>query len=124
MIDDLQELNRLIARHWLGILSKEEEAYIEFAPVCVGHLSQSAVELTRLLTQLREERWTALSIGALNQRYLQFVRLAATDTSLESIDALVRLGITMRQAEFFRRLSDADLDRLAFGAQAPWCDLR
>jgi hypothetical protein len=119
MIADLSELNRLIAQHWLGHLSQEEEAYVHYASVCIGQLEHSAHELTQLLSRLNEERWAALSTGELNQRYLRFVRLAATDASLDSIDSLVRLGITMRQAAFFRALSDADLERLAFGCAGP-----
>ena len=46
------------------------------------------------------------------------VRLAHADVArLQAVQRmLLRLGITLRQAEFFRSLSDDDLDRLAFGS--------
>lgn len=119
MIDDLRDLNRLIASHWLGRLESHEAAYVEFACACVGQLAYSAAELTQLLARLREERWNLLTIGELNRRYLTLIRFAANDTSVDGLDMLARLGITLRQAAFFRSLCNEDIDRLAFGAAGP-----
>ena len=119
MIDDLRDLNRLIASHWLGRLESDEAAYVELASACIAQFAYSAAELTQLLARLREERWNHLTIGELNRRYLTFIRLAANDTSVDGLDMLARLGITLRQATFFRALCNEDLDRLAFGAAGP-----
>jgi hypothetical protein len=119
MIDDLRQLNRLIASHWLGHLDAEEGAYVDFASVCVGQLAHGATELTQLLSRLQQQGWNLLSVGELNRRYLAFARLAAKDATADSLDMLVRLGITLRQAAFLRTLSDEDLDRLAFGCAGP-----
>jgi len=119
MIDDLRQLNRLIASHWLGHLDAEEEAYVNFASVCIGQLTHGATELSQLLSRLKQESWSPLTVGELNRRYLTFVRLAARDASVESLDMMVRIGITLRQAAFLRALSDEDLNRLAFGCAGP-----
>lgn len=115
MIDDLRNLNRLIAMHWLGPLDPDQEDYVDFASVCVGRLTHSATELTQVLARLKEERWNRRTVGALNRRFLSIARLAARDASTEGLDMLVRLGLTLGQAAFLRSLSDADLNRLAFG---------
>ena len=119
MIDDLRDMNRLIASHWLGRLESDEAAYVEFASACIAQFAYSATELTLLLARLHEERWNLLAIGELNRRYLTLIRLAANDTSVDGLDMLARLGITLRQATFFRALCNEDLDRLAFGAAGP-----
>ncbi|MCC7082094.1 MAG: hypothetical protein IT530_15585 [Burkholderiales bacterium] len=119
MIDDLRSLNHLIVRHWLGELGSDEAAYLDFSSVCIGQLAHSAEELKQLSCRLKEERWTAFSVGELNRRYLSLVRLASMDDSGARVDGLVRLGITLRQAAFFRTLSDHDLERLAYGCSGP-----
>jgi hypothetical protein len=119
MIDDLREINRLIARHWLGKLDPDQEDYIGFTPVCVGQCSHGAAELAQVLARLKEDAWSRHSVGELNRRYLTFARLAARDMSAEGLDMLLRLGLTLRQAAFLRALSDSDLDRLAFGSAGP-----
>jgi len=119
MIEDLKELNRRIATHWLGHVSQEQDAYLGFASVCVARMVHNATELRQILTRLKQEDWTLLTVGELNHRYLTFARLVARDSTIESIDLLVRLGITLRQAAFLRTLSDDDLERLAFGGTGP-----
>jgi len=119
MIDDLRELNRLIAEHWLGELDRDQKLYIGFASVCVGQFAHSAAEFRQLLTRLKQEAWNRRTVGELNRRYLHFARLAARDGSAEGLDMLLRLGLTLRQAEILRSLPDSDLDRLAFGCAGP-----
>ena len=41
-MDELFELNRSIAEHWLGKLDREQEDYLSLKPVCVGELPHSA----------------------------------------------------------------------------------
>ncbi|MPZ45611.1 MAG: hypothetical protein GEV05_19915 [Betaproteobacteria bacterium] len=119
MIDDLKQLNRLIASHWLGRLNAEQEAYLDHTRVCIGRLAHSTAELTLLLNHLKQESASALHVGELNRRYLTFVRLAAKEANAGRPDLLIQLGITLKQASWVRNLSDEDLDRLAFGISAP-----
>lgn len=119
MIDDLRDMNRLIAKHWLGELDPDQENYLSFTSVCVGQFSHSAPELIQVLARLKEETWNRRTVGELNRRYLAFARLAARDASAEGLDMLLRLGLTLQQAVFLRDLPDADLDRLAFGSTGP-----
>ena len=119
MIDDLQLLNRLIARHWLGRLDADQEAYLKHTRVCIARLAQSTAELTLLLDFLKEANPTALQLGELNRRYLLFVREACMEANTEHPDLLIRLGITLEQAGWLQKLSNDDIDRLAFGCGAP-----
>lgn len=119
MNDDLTQLNRVIASHWLGRLDPEEEAYLSHTHVCIGQLAHSAEELARLLDCFRQERPSSLAVGALNRRYLTFARLAAKDAMGGNADMLVKLGLTLTQAHWLGHLSDEDLDRIAFGIGSP-----
>jgi hypothetical protein len=119
MNDDLTQLNRVIAAHWLGRLDPDEEAYLSHTHVCVGQLAHSAEDLARLLDCFRQERPSSLAVGELNRRYLNFARLAAKDAMAGNPDMLVKLGLTLRQAQWLGHLSDDDLDRIAFGIGTP-----
>ena len=119
MIDDLQQLNRLIARHWVGCLNADQEAYLCYTGVCIARLAHSTAELTLLLDFLKQEDRSALHVGELNRRYLLFVREACIEANAERPDLLIRLGITLEQASWLRKLSNDDIDRLAFGCGAP-----
>lgn len=118
-MDDLEKLNRRIAAHWLGNLDADQEAYLGYASMCVGQLTHSASELVELLRGLKQKQFDALHVAKLNRRYLRFARLAAKDAAAGKLDMLVRLGITLEQAELLRNLTDDDLDRLAFGWERP-----
>jgi hypothetical protein len=123
MMDDLQELNRLIAAHWLGSLDADEEAYLSHTRVCIGQLTHSATELARLLDWLKQKGSSALAIGQLNRRYLDFARLAAKDAIAGRPDTLVRLGITLKHAQWLSKLTDDELDRLAFDWGRPLVEI-
>ena len=123
MLDDLQTLNRLIAVHWLGHLDPGEEAYLIHTRVCIGQLTHSATDLARLLDWLKQKRPSALAVGELNRRYLNYARLAAKDAVAGNPDTLVQLGITLRQAQWLSQLSDADVDRLAFDWGRPMVEI-
>ena len=118
-MDDLEKLNRRIAAHWLGNLDADQEAYLGYASMCVGQLTHTASELAELLNDLRQKHFHALHVAKLNRRYLRFARMAAKDAAAGKLDMLVRLGITLEQAELLRNLTDDDLDRLAFGWDRP-----
>jgi len=119
VIDDLQQLNRLIASHWLGRLDADQEAYLNHARVCIGKLAHSAAELALLLAYLKQESTSALHVGELNRRYLHFARLASKEATAGNPDLLIRLGISIQQASWLRNMTDEDLERLAFGWGAP-----
>ncbi len=51
-MDDLVQLNRSIAKHWLGSLNADQEEYLRFVSVCLGQLIPGAAELTGVLAQL------------------------------------------------------------------------
>lgn len=116
---DLERLNRQIAAHWLGRLDAEQEAYLDYTSVCLGHLTHSATEMARLLDGLKREDLNSLLVANLNRRYLNFARLAATDAVAGKPDMLVRLGLTLDQAELLRSLTDEEIDRMAFGWGGP-----
>jgi hypothetical protein len=118
-MDDLERLNRTIAYYWLGHLDADQEAYLAYASMCVGRLTHSASELAELLKDLKQKQRDPLYVGKLNRRYLRFGRLAAKEAAAGRLDLLVRLGISLEQADLLRNLTDDDLDRLAFGCEGP-----
>ena len=118
-MDDLVKLNRRIAVHWLGTLDPEQESYLSFASVCIGELIPSAQELKAQLAVETRRQHNSLSIATLNRHYLRFARLAAKDISAGKIEMLIRLGITLEQAELLANLTDDAIIRLAFGWEGP-----
>jgi hypothetical protein len=115
-VDDLHLLNRHIAEHWLGRLDGRQEQYLANVSVCLGELVPTAPELAALLAAGRAN---PLPVARLNRRYLRFARLAAKEVAAGRPELLVRLGIDLEQAALLRRLSDEEIDRLAFGWHGP-----
>jgi len=118
-MDDLEKLNRQLASHWLGHLDAEQEAYLDYTSICLGHLTHSATEMSRLLDGLKRESLNSLLVARLNRRYLRFARLAATEAATGKPDMLVRLGITLEHATLLRNLTDEEIDRMAYGWGGP-----
>lgn len=119
MIDDLQDLNRLIAIHSLGTLNDSQSTYLGHAAICVGRLVQSAQSLKAILSALRSKPHGGIPVVELNRRYLQFARLAAKEAAAKHSEALLALGIAWDDGEFFAALSDQDIEALAFGLGTP-----
>lgn len=115
MITDLQQLNRTIASHSLGPLTEDQLAYLGHATVCVGQLVYTAAALRTILSTLRKKTRGGMLVVDLNRRFLQFARLASTESAANHPEALLALGITWEHAVFFRELSDEDIECLAFG---------
>ena len=118
-MDDLEKLNRRIAMHWLGNLDARQQTYLGYTSTCLGQLLHSAAELAERLRHLKQKHHDSASTAKLNRSYLRFARLAATDAAAGELDMLIRLGITVEQAELLRHLTDEDVDRLAFGWDGP-----
>lgn len=118
-MDDLVQLNRRIAKHWLGSLDADQEEYLCYATVCLGQFTHCAAELTGVLACARQEHLNSLSVAKLNRQYLRFARLAAKDVAAGKFDMLIRLGITLEQAEVLGNLTNLALTRLAFGWNGP-----
>jgi len=118
-MDDIEQLNHQIARHWLGHLDAEQEAYLDHTSVCLGHLTHSATDMARLLNGLNREDINPLLVARLNRRYLHFARLAATEAAAGRAEMLVSLGITLDQARLLRNLTDEQIDRMAFAWGRP-----
>lgn len=118
-MDDLEKLNRDITVHWLGRLDANQEAYLSYASTCVGQLTHNASELAERLHGLKQNQQDSLQVAKLNRCYLRFARLAAKDAAAGKIDMLIRLDITLDQAELLNNLTDEELDRLAFGWGSP-----
>ena len=118
-MDDLELLNRRIAQHWLGHLDPDQEAYLDYASVCLGHLTHNAADMSRLLDGLKRESLNSLLVAKLNQQYLRFARRAAAEGATGRPDILVRLGLTLDQAALLRNLTDEEIDRMAFGWGGP-----
>jgi len=115
-MDDLRQLNRSIAKHWLGRLDAVQEIYLEYVSVCLGQLAHSAADLARVLASSNDN---PLPVARLNRRYLRFARLAAKEVAAGRPEMLIILGIDLEQAELLRNLTDEEVDRLAFGWNDP-----
>jgi tRNA U34 5-methylaminomethyl-2-thiouridine-forming methyltransferase MnmC len=118
-MDDLTELNRCIAKHWLGHLDAGQEAYLGHTSVCLGQLLYDAADLAESLGRARQSGATALQVPALNRRYLEFARLATREVTASNPQMLVTLGITLEQAQWFGQLSDEDIALLALQFKEP-----
>jgi len=118
-MDDLIQLNRRIAKHWLGSLDAEHEEYLRYTTVCLGQFSHSAAELIRILACAKQEHLNALPVAKLNRQYLRFARLAAKDVAAGKFEMLIRLGITLEQGEILGNLTNLEVNRLAFGWSGP-----
>lgn len=119
MSPGLHAINHRLAEHWLGRLSPEQEDYLQHASVCFGDLTCSPGTLRRWLDRLRRSHPKAPQIAVLNREYLRFARLAAKDALAHRPDNLIRLGITIEQAQFLRDISDAEIEHLALGMRRP-----
>ena len=118
-MDDLTELNRCIAEHWLGHLDAAQEEYLGYTSVCLGQFSYSSDYLAQALRAARIARENALRVLELNRRYLTFARLAARDVAAGNPDMLIQLGITLELAEWLGKLSDEDIGMLALTLKEP-----
>lgn len=118
-MDDLVQINRRIAEYWLGSLDSHQSAYLSYVPVCVGHLPHSAAELNAVLAGFKRELRDQLRTAKLNRRYLTFARLVAKDALAGRPEMLVRLGITLEQAQVLAKLTDQEVDELAFAWEGP-----
>lgn len=118
-MDDLIDLNRRIAEHWLGGLDAEQETYLTYTSVCLGQLTHSAAELAHVLACSKQEHHNSLPVAKLNRQYLNFARLAAKDVAAGKPEMLIRLGINLAQAKVLGDLTNEKVDRLAFGWDGP-----
>ncbi len=118
-MNDLRELNRRIAEHWLGSLEPNQKAYLSYAPVCLGHLPHSAAALAQVLARSMQRDYDPLRVAKLNRHYLRFARLAAKDVAAGKLEMLIRLGLSVEQVELLGKLTDEDLARLALDWDGP-----
>ncbi len=118
-MDELFELNRSIAEHWLGKLDREQEDYLSLKPVCVGELPHSARELAQMLAASKKAHAQALQVLALNRRYLSFARLAGKDAAAGKLEMLIKLRISLEQAQLLGNLTNDEVALLALAWQGP-----
>jgi hypothetical protein len=118
-MDDLKALNRRIAEYWLGRLDANQEDYLSYLSVCLGQFTHSAAKLNKILAVLKQEETDLLRFARLNRRYLNFARVAAKDVPARRPEVLVKLGITLEQAEVLEQLTEREVDRLAFALDGP-----
>lgn len=118
-MNDLLQLNRSIAEHWLGKLDAGQEDYLGHMPVCLGRLPFSAAELSNAMSVAKRVRNDTLRVLKLNRRYLLFARLAAKDVAAGKLDRLIKLGITLEQAAFLSSLTNDEVALLALIWQGP-----
>jgi hypothetical protein len=118
-MDELVILNRRIAAHWLGFLDADHEAYLSYATVCLGQFTYRAAELAEFLARPEQKHRNALPVARLNRQYLRFARLAAKDVAAGKLEMLIRLCITLEEAEALANLTNNQLNRLAFGWDGP-----
>jgi hypothetical protein len=114
-MDDLIKLNQKIVLHWLGSLDSEQEEYLTYIPVCLGQFEHGSVELSDVLARPKQSHHNSLSVAKLNRQYLRFARLAAKDVAAGKPEMLIKLGITLDQAEVLANLTNDAVTRLAFG---------
>lgn len=112
-MDDLLQLNRRIAEHWLGKLNVEQENYLGFTEICIAHLPHSVTALATMLAGAKKAPEDKLRVIALNRRYLSIARLASKDVAAGKLEMLIKLGITMSQAQLLNHLSDDEIALLA-----------
>jgi hypothetical protein len=113
-MEDLTKLNRTIAEHWLGRLSTDQEEYLRYTSVCLGEFHHSAAEIAAFLAHTKHGNYDPLRNAKLNRRYLNFARLASKDIGAGHVEMLIKLGITLEQAEMFAKLTNGEVSRLAF----------
>jgi hypothetical protein len=118
-MNDLLQLNRSIAEHWLGKLDARQEDYLSYTPVCLGQLSYSATHLAEALQAARHDHENSLRVLALNRQYLNFARLAAADVAAGNPEMLIRLDISLELVEWLGTLSDEDIGILALNLRSP-----
>ena len=116
---DLINLNRRIATHWLGTVDPEQEAYLNYAAVCLAPFPHSAADIVEFLAQSKCQHHNSLSVAKLNRQYLRFARLAAKDVASGRLEMLITLGINLEQAEVLANLTNEDVTRVAFGWDGP-----
>lgn len=114
-MDDLIKLNRRIAAHWLGRLDADQEEYLSYASVCLGQFTHSNADLAEVLARSKQKHHNSLSVAKLNRQYLRFARLAAKDVAAGKLEMIIRLGVTLDQAEGLANLTNEAVNRLAFG---------
>lgn len=119
MMDNIRAMNQRLAEHWVGRLTAEQEDYIQHANVCFAQLPYSAEALSRSLARSRRTHARAPQVAALNRQYLHFARLVSKDALAEFPSMLLVLGITIKQAEFLRNLSDEDIEHLVLEWKQP-----
>ena len=54
MLEDLRDLNRRIAKHWLGEFTPEQQSHLALASLCVAQFALSATEFTQVL---KDDTW-------------------------------------------------------------------
>lgn len=113
-MDDLTKLNRTIAEHWLGRLTPDQEDYLRYTSVCLGQFHHGAAEIADFLARTKEGNYDPLRNAKLNRRYLNFARLASKDIAAGKVEMLIKLGITLEQAEMLAKLTNGEVSRLAF----------
>ena len=114
-MDDLLDLNRRIAEHWLGKLDAKQEAYLRYASTCVACLTHDASAFVSFLAGPRHKHGNALPIANLNRHYLEFATVAGQEVTDGKLEMLLRLAISMREAEILARLTSDELNRISDG---------
>ncbi len=101
--------------HWLGSLDANQEAYLNYLPVCLGEFAHSGSELAEFLARSKQTHHNPLPVAKLNRQYLRFARLAAKDVVAGKLEMLVRLGLNLDQIQLLSKLPNEAMNRLAFG---------
>ena len=112
---DLIQLNRRIARYSLGELDANHEAYLCYASACVARLTRDASAFTAFLSGPVPRHENPPAIAELNRAYLNFARFAAKDVADGKLEMLLRLAITLREADILARLTNDEVQRISLG---------
>jgi hypothetical protein len=112
---DLIQLNRRIARYSLGELDASQEAYLCYASACVARLARDASAFTAFLSAPAPKHENTPAVAELNRAYLNFARFAAKDVADGKLEMLLRLAITLREADILAALTNDEVQRIALG---------
>ncbi|MDK9702365.1 MAG: flagellar transcriptional regulator FlhC [Sulfuritalea sp.] len=112
-MDDLIELNRMLARLAWGRLSDAEETYLRHLPVCLGRIAPRADELRKFLNADPSGAENPLGIIQGNRAYLEYARLAGKDILAGKHVRLVETGFDWEDVQFLAQVTNLQIRTIA-----------
>lgn len=111
-MEDLFELNRQIADAVCGSSSRMREAAGNI-PVCIAACVPTVSELCELLLIAPRRVMAINHQAALNQSYLEMMRLLSREAMLGNVASLLKSSLTLSQAQFMAGLTNRQISHLS-----------